>query len=64
MSASLENAIIEQLAKFEGYKELLEDDLEESEPDKDLFANIRENLSEMKKQYLEVKVAQICKICS
>lgn len=52
MSASLENAIIEQLAKFEGYKELLEDDLEESEPDKDLFANIRENLSEMKKQYL------------
>ena len=58
MSASLENAIIEQYAKFEGYKELLEDDLEEAEPDQDLFANIRENLSEIKKQYLEVKVAQ------
>ena len=35
MSASLENAIIEQHAKFEGYKELLEDDLEEAEPDQD-----------------------------
>ena len=41
MSASLENAILEQHAKFEGFKELLEDDLEETEPDQDLFSNIK-----------------------
>ena len=58
MSAALENAILEQYAKFEGYKELLEDDLEEAEPDSDLFKNVKENQSEIKKLYIEVKVAQ------
>ena len=58
MTSSLENAVLEEYAKFEGYKELLEDDLEEQEPDQDVFNNARENQKEFKKQYLCVKVAQ------
>ena len=58
MTSSLENAVLEEYAKFEGYKELLEDDLEEQEPDQDVFNNAKENQKEFKKQYLCVKVAQ------
>ena len=58
MSAALENAILEEYAKFEGYKELLEDDLEEQEPDLDILNNAKENQTELKKQYLNIKVAQ------
>ena len=49
MSAALENAILEEYAKFEGYKELLEDDLEEQEPDLDILNNAKENQTELKK---------------
>ena len=58
MSVSLENAVLEEFAKFEGYKELLEDDMEDTEPDCDVIKNVKENQAELKKQYLNVKVAQ------
>ena len=43
MSAALENAVIEEYAKFEGFKELLEDDLLDPEPDKAVFISVKEN---------------------
>ena len=58
MSASLENAVLEEFAKFDGYKELLEDDLKDPEPDCDVIKSVKENEAELKKQYLNVKVAQ------
>ena len=58
MSAALENAVIEEYAKFEGFKELLEDDLLDPEPDKAVFISVKENEIELKKQYLSIKVAQ------
>ena len=57
MTSALENAVLEEAAKFEGFKELLEDDLEDSEP-ANVLENIRLNLDELKKQYLSLKVAQ------
>ena len=53
-----ENAVIEEAAKFEGFKELLEDDMEDTEPDSSVYDSVRENQSEIKKQYLNLKVAQ------
>ena len=50
MTSALENAVLEEAAKFEGFKELLEDDLEDSEP-ANVLENIRLNLDELKKQY-------------
>ena len=58
MTVSLENAVLEEYAKFDGFKELLEDDMLEPDPDNDVFANIKENQAELKKQYLNIKVAQ------
>ena len=58
MSASLENAVLEEFAKFEGFKELLEDDMEDPDPDCDVINSIKENQKELKKQYLSIKVAQ------
>ena len=58
MSAALENAVLELYAKFEGYKELLVDDMEEAEPDSDVFNNVKENQIELRKLYIEIKVAQ------
>ena len=58
MSVALENAVIEEYAKFEGFKELLEDELLDPDPEKDVFVNVKENEAELKKQYLSIKVAQ------
>ena len=52
MSAALENAVIEEYAKFEGFKELMEDDLLDPEPDKAVCISIKENEIELKKQAL------------
>ena len=53
-----ENAVIEEAAKFAGYKELLEDDMEDTTPDSDVYENVRSNQSELKKQYMNLRVAQ------
>ena len=58
MSTSLENSLLEEAARFEGYRELLEDELETTEPDEEVFSQLKLNLDEFKKQYLNLKVAQ------
>ena len=58
MTSALENILIEETAKFDGYKELLEDDLKDEEPGPDVYADIRKNQEENRKQYLSIKVAQ------
>ena len=55
---SEENLMIEQNAKFEGLRELLEDDLEDQDLDDALFDSVAANLPELKQQYLSLKVAQ------
>ena len=55
---ALENALIEEAARFDGYKELLEDDIGDDNPDDDVFESVRKNQSELKQQYLNLKVAQ------
>ena len=58
MSTSLETSLLEEAGRFEGYRELLEDDLETTEPDEEVFSRLKLNLDEFKKQYLNLKVAQ------
>ena len=58
MTSALENTLIEETAKFDGYKELIEDDLKDKEPGPDVYADVRKNQEEIKKQYLSLKVAQ------
>ena len=41
MTSALENILIEETAKFDGYKELIEDDLKDKEPGPDVYADIR-----------------------
>ena len=53
-----ENLMIEQNAKFEGLKELIEDDMEDTDIDDAGFDNIATNLPELKQQYLSLRVAQ------
>ena len=55
---SEENLMIEQNAKFEGLRELLEDDLEDQDLDDALVDSVAANLPELKQQYLSLKVAQ------
>ena len=55
---SEENMMIEQNAKFEGLKELLEDDMEDLDLDDAVFDSVATNLPELKQQYLSLKVAQ------
>ena len=55
--SSEENKLIEQLAKFEGLKELLEDDIEEDTPHQSVFTNVADNHPPFKELYLELRVA-------
>jgi hypothetical protein len=55
---SQEIAVVEEAANFEGYKELIEDDLEDTAPDSDVFESVRANQTELKQQYMNLKVAQ------
>ena len=52
------NSVIEEFAKFSAMKELIEDDLENEEPDESKVETIKSNQSEMKQFYLTTKVAQ------
>ena len=58
MAPAEENLMIEQNAKFEGLKELIEDDMEDTDIDEAGFDNIATNLPELKQQYLSLRVAQ------
>ena len=58
MTNSQEIAVIEEVAKFNGYKELIQDDIEDEDPSPDVCAHINGNLEEIKLQFLNVKVAQ------
>ena len=58
MATSLENVLIEEAAKFDGYKELIQDDLEDEDPGADVYRNIESNIAEFKNQYISLKVAQ------
>ena len=40
MTNSQEIAVIEKVAKFIGYKELIEDDIEDEDPNPDTYAHI------------------------
>ena len=55
---SEENFVIEQNAKFEGLRELLEDDMDDLDLDDAVFDSVATNLPELKQQYLSLKVAQ------
>ena len=52
-----ENNLIEQIAKFEGLKELLEDDLNEEEFSLPTYSNISANHPAFKQLYLDLLVA-------
>ena len=55
--SSEEKAVLEQLAKFNGLKELLEDDIDETDPDESVFTNVSENHPPFKQLYLDLVVA-------
>ena len=55
--SSEEKNVLEQLAKFDGLKELLEDDVAETEPDEDVVQNVAANHPPFKQLYLELVVA-------
>ena len=57
-SSAEENLMIEQNAKFEGLKELIEDDMEDTDIDDAGFDSIAANLPELKQHYLSLRVAQ------
>ena len=52
-----ENNLIEQIAKFEGLKELIEDDLREEDPAMSTYTNIASNHPPFKQLYLDLRVA-------
>ena len=55
--SSEEKSVLEQLAKFDGLKELLEDDVAETEPDEDVVQNVAANHPPFKQLYLDLVVA-------
>ena len=55
--SSEENHLIEQLAKFEGLKELIQDDLSEEDPTSATFTNVASNHPPFKQLYLDLCVA-------
>ena len=55
--SSEERTVLEQVAKFNGLKELLEDDMEETDPDESIFTNVAENHPPFKQLYLDLVVA-------
>ena len=52
-----ENNLIEQIAKFEGLKELIEDDLDEEDPPLSTYSNVASNHPPFKQLYLDLRVA-------
>ena len=58
MTSALQNAIVEETAKSTGYKELIEDDIEDPEDDSNVIEHVKKNLDEMKIQFLNLKVVQ------
>ena len=56
--SSEELKVIEQYARFEALKELLEDDIGESSPSQAEFTNVSDNHPAFKQLYLELRVAQ------
>jgi hypothetical protein len=55
--SSEEISLIDHLAKFEGLKELLEDDIEETNPAQSVFSNVGSNHPPFKQLYLDLRVA-------
>ena len=53
-----ENNVIECLAKFEGLKELLEEDISEEQPSAAEFKNVTSNHPAFKELYLQLRVVQ------
>ena len=56
--SSEENNVIECFARFEGLKELLEEDIEEENPSPAEFKNVSNNHPAFKELYLQLRVAQ------
>ena len=55
--SSEENALIEQSAKLEALRELLEDDLSQGSPSQATIINIQDNHPAFKQLYLDTRVA-------
>ena len=53
-----ENSVIESFARFEGLKELLEEDIEEDQPSAAEICNVSSNHPAFKELYLQLRVAQ------
>ena len=60
VTSSEENHMLEQVAKFEALKELLEDDLGvlDAELDNAIISNVAENQAPFKQIYLDLRVVQ------
>ena len=56
--SSEENSVIEHYARFEGVKELLEEDIAEDEPTQAEYSNVSSNHPAFKELYLQVRVFQ------
>ena len=56
--SSEENSVIEHYARFEGVKELLEEDIAEDEPTQAEYSNVSSNHPAFKELYLQVRVVQ------
>ena len=56
-TSSEENALMEQEAKFDALKELLELDLEETNPSQSKISNVSSKLTRYEEQFLSLKVA-------
>ena len=58
MVSSEENSVIEHYARFEGVKELLEEDIAEEDPSQAEYSNVSSNHPPFKELYLQVRVVQ------
>ena len=56
-TSSEEIALIEQIAKLDGLRELLEDDIAEANPTQANYSNVEANHPPFKQLYLDVRVA-------
>ena len=56
--SSEENNVIECFARFEGLKELLEEDISEDQPSAAEYKNVSSNHPPFKELYLQLRVAQ------
>ena len=58
MTSAMQNDSVEETAKSTGYKELIEDVIEDPEDDSNVIEHVKKNLDEMKIQFLNLKVVQ------